>query len=177
MLKVLKNLKNSFWAVVAIVILLCVQAKTDLTLPDYTSKIVNTGIQAGGIETAVPEFISKENMEQILMFSENNDEILNSYTLLGDTLNEKEQKIAKKYFGNDYKIEKNTTYILKEMGKDQKEELETKLSTPLMIMSTINNEETANKIKEQMTDNMTETQKQIFKNIKFNFIFFATFYH
>lgn len=165
MLKVLKNLKNSFWAVVAIVILLCVQAKTDLTLPDYTSKIVNTGIQAGGIETAVPEFISKENMEQILMFSENNDEILNSYTLLGDTLNEKEQKIAKKYFGNDYKIEQNTTYILKEMEKDQKEELETKLSTPLMIMSTINNEETANKIKEQMTANMPETQKQIFQNM------------
>ena len=165
MLKVLKNLKNSFWAVVAIVILLCVQAKTDLTLPDYTSKIVNTGIQAGGIETAVPEFISKENMEQILMFSENDDEILNSYTLLGDTLNEKEQKIAKKYFGNDYKIEQNTTYILKEMEKDQKEELETKLSTPLMIMSTINNEETANKIKEQMTANMPETQKQIFQNM------------
>ena len=150
MLKVLKNLKNSFWAVVAIVILLCVQAKTDLTLPDYTSKIVNTGIQAGGIETAVPEFISKENMEQILMFSENNDEILDSYTLLGDTLNEKEQKIAKKYFGNDYKIEQNTTYILKEMEKGQKEELETKLSTPLMIMSTINNEETANKILEYL---------------------------
>lgn len=165
MLKVLKNLKNSFWAVVAIVILLCVQAKTDLTLPDYTSKIVNTGIQAGGIEIAVPEFISKENMEQILMFSENNDEILNSYTLLGDTLNEKEQKIAKRYFGNDYKIEQNTTYILKEMEKDQKEELETKLSTPLMIMSTINNEETANKIKEQMTANMPETQKQIFQNM------------
>ena len=165
MLKVLKNLKNSFWAVVAIVILLCVQAKTDLTLPDYTSKIVNTGIQAGGIETAVPEFISKENMEQILMFSENNDEILNNYKLLGDTLNEKEQKIAKKYFGNDYKIEQNTTYILKEMEKDQKEELETKLSTPLMIMSTINNEETANKIKEQMTANMPETQKQIFQNM------------
>ncbi len=165
MLKVLKNLKNSFWAVVAIVILLCVQAKTDLTLPDYTSKIVNTGIQAGGIEVAVPEFISKENMEQILMFSEDSDEISNSYTLLGDTLNEKEQKIAKKYFGNDYKIEPNTMYILKEMEKDKKEELETKLSTPLMIMSTINREETANKIKEQMTANMPEAQKQIFQNM------------
>ena len=165
MLKVLKNLKNSFWAVVAIVILLCVQAKTDLTLPDYTSKIVNTGIQAGGIEVAVPEFISKKNMEQILMFSEDSDEISNSYTLLGDTLNEKEQKIAKKYFGNDYKIEPNTMYILKEMEKDKKEELETKLSTPLMIMSTINREETANKIKEQMTANMPEAQKQIFQNM------------
>ena len=51
------------------------------------------------------------------------------------------------------------------MEKDQKEELETKLSTPLMIMSTINNEETANKIKEQMTANMPENQKQIFQNM------------
>ena len=105
MLKVLKNLKNSFWAVVAIVILLCVQAKTDLTLPDYTSKIVNTGIQAGGIEVAVPEFISKENMEQILMFSEDSDEISNSYTLLGDTLNEKEQKTLALHYMEGLKME------------------------------------------------------------------------
>lgn len=48
MLKVLKNLKNSFWQVVAIVILLCIQATTDLALPDYTSKIVNSGIQGRG---------------------------------------------------------------------------------------------------------------------------------
>ncbi|MBR3002531.1 MAG: ABC transporter ATP-binding protein [Clostridia bacterium] len=45
MLKVLKNLKKSWLAVIAIVILLCVQAWADLELPDYTSKIVNNGIQ------------------------------------------------------------------------------------------------------------------------------------
>lgn len=60
MLKVLRNLKKSFWSVLVIVILLCIQATTDLALPDYTSKIVNVGIQSGGIETAVPEVISKE---------------------------------------------------------------------------------------------------------------------
>ena len=47
MLKVLKNLKKSLGAVIIIVILLCVQATTDLALPDYTSKIVNEGIQSG----------------------------------------------------------------------------------------------------------------------------------
>lgn len=46
MLKVLKNLKKSMISVVFIIILLCVQAWADLTLPDYTSKIVNVGIQA-----------------------------------------------------------------------------------------------------------------------------------
>ena len=45
MFKVLKNLKKSFWTVIFIVILLCIQAWADLALPDYTSKIVNNGIQ------------------------------------------------------------------------------------------------------------------------------------
>mgnify|MGYP004525920755 FL=1 len=46
MFKLLKNLKSSILYVVVIVILLGVQAWADLTLPDYTSKIVNVGIQA-----------------------------------------------------------------------------------------------------------------------------------
>lgn len=46
MFKVLKNLKNSLISVIIIVILLCIQAMADLALPDYTSKVVNTGIQA-----------------------------------------------------------------------------------------------------------------------------------
>lgn len=46
MLKVLKNLKQSATSVIVIIILLCVQAATDLALPTYTSKIVNVGIQA-----------------------------------------------------------------------------------------------------------------------------------
>ena len=47
MLKILKNLKESFWQVVMIVVLLCVEAAVDLSLPDFTSKIVNIGIQEG----------------------------------------------------------------------------------------------------------------------------------
>ena len=54
MLSLLKNLKKTLGWQIAIVILLCIQATTDLALPDYTSKIVNIGIQAGGIENAVP---------------------------------------------------------------------------------------------------------------------------
>ena len=57
MLKVLKNLKESWPAVLVIVILLCVQAGVDLALPDFTSKIVNVGIQAGGIESSIPDVI------------------------------------------------------------------------------------------------------------------------
>ena len=58
MFKVLKNLKESWISVIAIVLLLVVQAAGDLTLPDYTSKIVNVGIQNGGIENVAPDVIT-----------------------------------------------------------------------------------------------------------------------
>ena len=86
MLKLLTNLKQTFWSVVLIVILLCIQASADLALPDYTSKIVNVGIQAGGIENPVPKIISKENMDLILMLSEDDEKITNNYSLVGSTL-------------------------------------------------------------------------------------------
>ena len=159
MLRVLKNLKNSFISVVFIVLLLFVQAQADLKLPDYTSKIVNTGIQAGGIETAVPEIISKDDLETVLMFTENKEDITNNYTLVGTELTEQEQKIVNKYIGKDKKVEAESAYILKDINKEEKEELAAKLATPLLEASTISNEETANQIKSQMTANMTEQQK------------------
>ena len=159
MLRVLKNLKNSFISVVFIVLLLFVQAQADLKLPDYTSKIVNTGIQAGGIETAVPEIIRKDDLETVLMFTENKEDIINNYTLVGTELTEYEQKIVNKYIGKDKTIEAESAYILKDINKEEKEELAAKLATPLLEVSTISNEETANQIKSQMTANMPEQQK------------------
>lgn len=159
MLRVLKNLKNSFISVVFIVLLLFVQAQADLKLPDYTSKIVNTGIQAGGIETAVPEIIRKDDLETVLMFTENKEDIINNYTLVGTELTEYEQKIVNKYIGKDKTIEAESAYILKDINKEEKEELASKLATPLLEVSTISNEETANQIKSQMTANMPEQQK------------------
>ena len=49
MLKIFKNLKKSFVMIIVIILLLIVQAMADLRLPEYTSKIVNTGIQSSGI--------------------------------------------------------------------------------------------------------------------------------
>ena len=121
MLKVLKNLKKSFWSVVVIVILLCIQAAADLALPDYTSKIVNTGIQAGGIETAVPKVISSEDMQSILMFSDKDEDITSNYSLVGDTLDRHQENTINKYFGKDYEVEPNTIYVLNEI-EDEKEQ-------------------------------------------------------
>ena len=165
MLKLLSNLKKTFWSVVMIVILLCIQASADLALPDYTSKIVNVGIQAGGIENAVPKVISKENMELILMFSEDDEKITDNYSLVGNTLTENDEKIIKKYLGKDYNVEANEIYILNDIDEDEIAELSSVLAVPLLEVTTIKNEETANKIKEQMIANMPNEQKVYIQNL------------
>ena len=48
--------------------LLFAQANFDLALPDYLSRIVNTGIQQGGVENAIPEAIRQSQMERVLIF-------------------------------------------------------------------------------------------------------------
>ena len=165
MLKVLKNLKKSFWSVVVIVILLCIQAAADLALPDYTSKIVNTGIQAGGIETAVPKVISSEDMQSILMFSDKDEDITSNYSLVGETLDRHQENTINKYFGKDYEVESNTIYVLNEIEDEKEQELSEIIAEPLMETTTLKNEETANKIKEKMTANMPEEQKAYIENM------------
>lgn len=71
-------------------------------------------------------------MDLLLMFSDKSDEILDSYTLVGDTLNNHEKQIIERYLGKDYNVESNNVYVLKEIDKDKKEELSKILSTPLM---------------------------------------------
>ena len=172
MLKVLKNLKNSLGAVIIIVILLCIQASTDLALPDYTSKIVNEGIQAGGITSPIPEVISKEDMDKVLVFTDKDDEILENYTqvLASDengyqTQEKHEEKVVKKYYGNDYEVQANTIYVLKNISEEQEESLSKIIVNPLMEMTTITNEETANTIKEQLLQNVPEAQRPYIENM------------
>lgn len=55
MIKLMKYLKKSAGYIVLIIGLLFLQAYCDLSLPDYTSKVINVGIQQGGIPDGVPE--------------------------------------------------------------------------------------------------------------------------
>ncbi len=165
MLKVLKNLKKSFWSVVAIVILLCIQAQADLRLPDFTSRIVNVGIQAGGIETAVPQVISKEDMETILMFSKEDEKILENYSLVSENLSNEQEKVIDNYLGKDYDIEPETIYVLNDIEKDKEEELSKIMATPLMEFATVTNEDTEAKIKETFISKVTPEQRQVLENM------------
>ena len=172
MLKILKNLKASLGAVIIIVILLCVQATTDLALPDYTSKIVNEGIQAGGITSAVPAIVSKEDMDNTLIFTDKDNEILDNYTMISvtnengyETQEKHEEKMIKQYYGNDYEVQADTIYVLKDIDEEKEENLTQMIVDPLMEMTTVTNEETANQIKEQILQNIPEVQREYIQNM------------
>ena len=153
MLKVLKNLKESWISVIAIILLLIVQATGDLTLPDYTSKIVNVGIQNGGIEDVAPDVIRKSTMDSLLLFTEDDDKILSDYKEISkENLNEDEyNKLVKKYPA----LEKETLYKLNKISNSEKEELNSIMTKPLMITAYLNNEEMATQIKTQLISNPT----------------------
>ena len=71
MIKIFKQLGRHWAACIAVVALLFVQAYCDLSLPDYTSKIVDIGIQQGGIESPVPETVRDTTLQTLeLLMSE-----------------------------------------------------------------------------------------------------------
>ena len=152
MFKVLKNLKESWISVITIVLLLIVQAAGDLTLPDYTSKIVNVGIQNGGIENVAPEVIRKSEMENMLIFTEGDNKILASYEEISkDNLDSAEyEKLVKKYPA----LENESLYKIKKISSSEQDELDSLMAKPLMMLSV-----TKQMPKEQL-DQMLETVNQ-----------------
>ena len=86
MIKLMKYLKKSAGYVVLIIGLLFLQAYCDLSLPDYTSKIINVGIQQGGIPDGVPEKLRQSTMEdlQVFMDEDTQKKVQDAYVLDGD---------------------------------------------------------------------------------------------
>ncbi len=158
MLKVLKYLKYSAGAVICIILLLCMQAAADLTLPDYTSKIVNVGIQQSGIEDVAPDAMREEQMEQLLQFTDQDEQILEKYTLVaaGNTA----------YIQDYPAVEKQSIYVKKDCTKEEQETLNQQIAKPWLIAYTIQTQGTqatnqANMaIMEQQMGNMADSMLQ-----------------
>lgn len=151
MLKILKYLKKSSISVLAIVILLMIQALCDISLPDYTSRIVNVGIQQGGIENAVPEVIKEDNFKKLLMFVDDNkqNQVKESYTLIKSK--DTESSYYKKYIEKYPNLKNKNLYVLKDMDKNKLENLNELLAKSEMALLTIEkNEKQDNKIKESI---------------------------
>ena len=84
MLRLLKYFKPYTVLILLTIVLLFIQANADLALPDYMSRIVNNGIQQGGVENALPKAIRQAEMNRLFIFmsAENKTEVLDVYTLV-----------------------------------------------------------------------------------------------
>ena len=142
----------SYWkAMIAIVLILVVQAYCDLSLPAYTSDIVNVGIQQGGIEDEVPRQIATEEMEKLLLFVSEDDQqtVMDAYT-------------------EDNTSYKKEAYVLKDSvaeEEDMMEDLRDILQIPMMMTSGIESgsdttKQMEDKLKEQMSQGMAQSMPQ-----------------
>lgn len=104
-------------------------------------------------------------MEMILKFTNDNEEILDNYTLINNNLTDYQEKIVKKYFGKVSNIQDDSIYILNKIDEEKVDNLSKNLSTPLMEISIISNEETANQIKQQVITSIPEDQKSVIQNM------------
>ncbi len=141
MLKLIKYLKSSVGAVLMILLLLVVQAFCDLSLPDYTSNIVNVGIQQGGVEDAVPDVIRKTELDRILLFVNEDDKskILDSYTYLDkDSLSDNELNECEDKYPE---LSNESLYELNDISKKERESLNNIFGKPIMIVSALESEE------------------------------------
>ncbi|MEG1473402.1 MAG: ABC transporter ATP-binding protein [Christensenella sp.] len=87
MLRIVKYLKPYAALVLAAVLLLFAQAYCDLSLPNYMSKIVDRGIQQGGMENAIPMAVSESTMNTLFNFMDESERqtVMANYTLADKT--------------------------------------------------------------------------------------------
>ena len=156
MLKIFKHLRNSSFIIFIIILLLAGQASCELSLPTYTSNIINIGIQQSGIENSVPEVIRKSEMDKLFIFlsDKNKNTILNNYKLLNkDSLSDEEYN---KYKDSYPALSDEEIYLLNTKDKDIIKKLDNILGKPeLIVYGLESDDESAKMIQQQMKNNMT----------------------
>ena len=166
MLKLFKYLKNSIFSILLIVILLVMQAVCDLSLPDYTSKIVNVGIQQSGIESATYSALTSSTMDKLLLFISDDDKefILNNYTLLSkDSLSKSDyEKYLKKY----PLLDKSDIYVLNNTGKKNKNKISDIFMNPTYLLATLSSKEGAEKTFEMLSSLDRNGREKFVKEMK-----------
>ena len=161
MFKIFKHLKNSSFIIFIIILLLAGQATCELSLPTYTSNIINIGIQQGGIENPAPEVIRAKQMNKLFIFmsDKNKNTVLDNYKLLKkDSLSKEEYD---KYKDKYPSLENEDLYLLNTKDKEKIEKLNNILGKPeLMVNALESDDESSKLIKAQIAKNMYQPNMQ-----------------
>lgn len=151
MRKLFKHLKPYAATIAVIVMVLIVQAYCDLSLPSYTSDIVNVGIQQGGIDEDIPDAIAEKEMDKLLLFVSEKDQqtVLDAY--------------EKKESGTGYDYD-GAVYILKDSVKkdeDKSGKIFDILGKPMLLTYGFESgSDTTKKMEESMKENMISSIKE-----------------
>ena len=111
-MRIIKNLAQHKLAVLLIVVLLCVQAACDLALPNYTSDIVDTGIQQQGVQDVAVEQLTERTHDLVAMMLPESDEQM---------------------FADAYAQNQDGTYTLTESGKRDRAALDDAMALPMTV--------------------------------------------
>ncbi|HIX68337.1 MAG TPA: ABC transporter ATP-binding protein/permease [Candidatus Anaerostipes excrementavium] len=157
MLKLFRYLKKAYFPVLCIIALLVIQAICELSLPTYTSNIVNVGIQQGGIEDAVPEVMREETFQGLSAVMEQDDakEMKDAYELYS----------KKQVQDSDYKSYKDgRLYVRKNLSSDEREKLDTMMSKAMLTLSSqMAQQMQANP---QASANLSKSQKEMLQEMQ-----------
>lgn len=132
----LKRFYTPYWFNILLAALLVVAvAWSNLALPDYLSKIVNTGIQKNGVESSLPVAMRQSTMDRLvtMMPAEDQAEVLDHYSLVepGST---SAADLIKTY----PVLSDQAVYVLKEISKAEKDAIEEKLAKPMIVVEALN---------------------------------------
>lgn len=128
MLKLFRYLKKAYLPVICIVALLIMQALCELSLPTYTSNIVNVGIQQGGIEDAVPEVMREQTFQGLsaVMKKDDAEEMKDAYELYS------KDKVA----DSEYDTYKDgRLYVRKDISSEERKDLDQSMSKAMIMLS------------------------------------------
>jgi len=128
--KILKYLKKYWLWIVTALCLLVVQAYCDLSLPSYTSELVDTGIMQQGVESLAPKAISRGSMQTLQMFmTDEEKELVNgSYSL--------EKGISESDLPYKSGASEAELYVLKsDLDNESLESLDKAFGMPMMSLS------------------------------------------
>ena len=117
MRNIIRNLKKYWYFVILILVLLFVQAYCDLSLPDYTSNLIDVGIANSGIKHAVPEYLTESGFYEVGIF-----------------LTDEEKKDWESAYDYD---EENGYYILVSSEEEEWNRLDEKFSQIIAIVYTM----------------------------------------
>lgn len=129
-MKIFKYLAKYWYAIIAVFLLLIVQASSDLSLPSLTSDIVDVGIQQGGLEQSTPDKIRKSTLQGIELFMTDKEK-----QLIKDNYKEATQTVDGK------KVEIYKLDLQKGMTK---EKLEKTFNLPIMMLASTRGDDSSN---------------------------------